>query len=69
MTAYEGSAATRCLTTGKLYVAANPWPLAAVAKREGLPTDRFRESDFVPDDKVYILDLDALCALPERFDV
>ncbi len=45
---------------GKVFVAANPWPLAAQAKREGLPTDRFRESDLVPDGQVLVFDLDAL---------
>lgn len=53
---------------GKLFVAVNPWPLAAEAKRQSYPTDRFRESDFVPDGQVVIFDLDKLFALPERFD-
>lgn len=56
-------------TSGKLIVAANPWLLAAAAKREGLPTDRIRESDLVPDGKVYVVDLDAIYALPEGFNV
>lgn len=54
---------------GKLFVAANPWPIAAAAKRAGYATDRFRESDFVEDGKVLIIDLDALnvaLELPER---
>lgn len=49
---------------GKRFIAANPWPLAAEAKRLGLPTDGFQESNFVADDKVYIVDLDALAELP-----
>lgn len=44
---------------GKLFVAANPWLLAAAAKRLGYPTERFAEAD-VPDDLVYVIDLDAL---------
>lgn len=47
---------------GTLFVALNPWPLAAEAKRRGLATDRFRESDHVPEGKVYVIDLDALNA-------
>lgn len=54
--------------TGKLFFAANPWPLAAAAKREGLDTDRFRESDVVPDGQIVVVDLDAL-KLPEDFRV
>ncbi len=46
--------------SGKLIFAANPWLLAAAAKREGYATDRFRESDLVPDGKVVVVDLDAL---------
>jgi hypothetical protein len=55
---------------GKLFVAANPWPLAAEAKRQGLPTDRFRESDLVPEDQVLVFDLDKLFAPIEdwKFD-
>lgn len=44
---------------GKVFVAANPWLLAALAKREGLPTDRFRESELVPDGQVLTIDLGA----------
>jgi hypothetical protein len=55
--------------SGKRFVAANPWPLAAEAKRLGLRTDQFQESDYVPDGKVYIIDLDELTRLPESFDV
>lgn len=47
---------------GKLFVAANPWPLAAQAHREGLATDRFVESDLVPDGQVFVIDLDAVRA-------
>ena len=50
---------------GKRFIAANPWPLAAEAKRLGLPTDGFQESDYVEDGKVYIVDLDALMELKE----
>lgn len=52
-----------CEPRGKRFVAANPWPLAAEFKRRGLPTDGFQESDYVPDDKVYIIDLDLLLDL------
>jgi hypothetical protein len=45
-------------TEGKVILAANPWRIAAVAKREGYPTDRFFESDQVPDNKVIIIDMD-----------
>lgn len=51
---------------GKLFFAANPWPLAAAAKRQGLPTDRFRESDLIPDGQVIVFDLDAL-KLPDDY--
>ncbi len=49
---------------GKRFIAANPWPLAAIAKDLGLRTDQFRESNYVPDDVVYVIDLDALSELP-----
>ena len=62
------SAAPTLPEDGKLFFAANPWPLASEAKRRGYDTDRFRESDFVPDGQVIIFDLDKLFALPERFD-
>lgn len=50
---------------GKLFVAANPWPLAAQAHREGLATDRFVESDLVPDGQVFVVDLDAVRGVVE----
>lgn len=53
--------------SGKLVVAANPWLLAAVAKKQGLATDVFRESDLVPDGMVCVLDLDKILALPDDF--
>lgn len=55
---------------GKVFLMANPWPLAAEAKRRGYETDRFRESDFVPDGQMIVCDLDAL-RLPDdwSFDV
>ncbi len=44
----------------KLFVAANPWPLAARAQSEGLPTKgRFFEAD-IPEDRVYVVDVDEL---------
>lgn len=48
---------------GKLFVAANPWPLAAEAQKRGYQTDRFVEGN-VPDDIVYVIDLDVLNQLP-----
>lgn len=62
------SAAQMWPKDGKVFFAANPWPLAAEAKRQGYDTDRFRESDLVPDGQVIVCDLDKLFALPERFD-
>ncbi len=50
---------------GKVFLAANPWPLAAEANRRGLPIDRFFESDLVPEGQVLIVDLDKLLALPD----
>lgn len=64
----DAISATSWPEDGKVFLAANPWPLAAAAKREGYDTDRFRESDLVPDGQVIIFDLDKfneLCALPE----
>lgn len=45
---------------GKEFFAANPWPLAARAKELGLPTDRFRECDLIPDGQVIVVDYDEL---------
>lgn len=61
----ESSAASLWPEDGKVFLAANPWPLAAEAKRQGYDTDRFRESDYVPDGEVVIFDLDAF-KLPAR---
>jgi hypothetical protein len=44
----------------KIVVAANPWPLMALCNRRGITGIGFKESDFLTEDKVYVLDLGAM---------
>lgn len=50
--------------SGKVIVAANPWPLAATAKQLGLRDVEFRELDDIPDDTAYVINLDQLAWMP-----